>query len=406
MTRVLKHLTDIVSESLHGGLWQTASFASRLLFLVLVMPFLPSGELASYVFATSIAVLVARLLLLGLDDELPLVVRADYARAKQLFPIVVFVWMLLPLIVGAGVVSGSWLPYALLLGTTGATGLYLSGVVRTLSPADFERLQNLQWVLFGLLAVTQLFSTAESLIVLRSVCALSTQLLIVFKQRLFSLPSWQSMSKLLAELWDNAQHSWYKLASNLSLVGAMRGYILWPAALATGPRLDTVAFAVACGEALWQMGMVFAHRRYARFSELRDAVVGEGRSVIASAFVLVGAFSLVVLLGIWAVEYLGLFPSAHSSRMVAEAALFYIFLAGFCLLRFLLWSLRKFEWTVIGILIAIISVQGAIVYFFEPDKWFPIATVACMLALMVISGLVFHATRGAAQRSGVSSRTV
>jgi hypothetical protein len=406
LSRVLKHLTEIVSESLHGGLWQAAAFASRLLFLILVMPFLPSGELASYVFATSIAVLIARLLLFGLDDELPLVVRADYARAKQLFPIVVFGWMLLPLIVGAGIVSGGWFPYALMLGTTGATGLYLSGVVRTLSPADFERLQNLQWVLFGLLAVTQMFSTAESLIVLRSVCALSTQLLIVFKQRLFSIPSWQSMSKLLAELWSSAQHSWYKLASNLSLVGAMRGYVLWPAVLLSGPRLDTVAFAVACGEALWQMGMVFAHRRYARFSELRDAAVNEGRSVIASAFVLVGAFSLVVLTGIFGVESLGWFPAAHSSLMVAEAALFYIFLAGFCLLRFLLWSLRKFEWTVIGILIAIISVQGAIVYSFEPNQWFPAATVACSVALVMISGLVFYATRNGDEKSGVSSRPV
>ncbi len=395
-----------MSESLHGGLWQSASFASRLLVLILVLPFLPSGELASYVFATSIAVLVARLLLLGLDDELPLVVRADYSRAKQLFPIVLIFWMLLPLIVGAGIFSGSWLPYAVLLGTTGATGLYVSGVVRTLSPADFERLQNLQWILFGLLAVTHLFSTAESLIVLRSACAVSTQLLIVFKQRLFSIPSWSSMSKLLAELWSSAQHSWYKLASNLSLVGAMRGYILWPAVLSSGPRLDTVAFAVACGEALWQMGMVFAHRRYARFSEVRDAVVSEGKSVIASAFVLVGALSLVVLSGIFGVEYLGWFPSAHSSRMVAEAALFYILLAGFCLLRFLLWSVRRFEWTVIGILVAIISVQGAIVYSLEPDYWFPGATVACLIALAMISGLVFHATRSGAQRSGASSRAV
>ena len=140
--------------------------------------------------------------------------------------------------------------------------------------------------------------------------------------------------------------------------------------------------------------------------ELREAAVSEGRSVIASAFVLVASFSIVVVLGIWLVEQLGWFPSAHSSRMVAEAALFYILLAGFCLLRFLLWSLRMFEWTVIGILIAIILVEGVIVYSFEPDNWFSVATVACLLALVVISGLVFRATRNADQESAASGRAV
>ncbi|MBT77585.1 MAG: hypothetical protein CL798_05295, partial [Chromatiales bacterium] len=79
-------------------MWQLGSFSARLLFLLFVLPFLPSGELARYLFITSVAVLCGRVLLLGLDGELPLVVRGEIGRARAFFPLILVGWCLLSLI--------------------------------------------------------------------------------------------------------------------------------------------------------------------------------------------------------------------------------------------------------------------------------------------------------------------
>lgn len=376
-------------------MWQFGSFSARLLFLLFVLPFLPSGELARYLFITSIAVLCGRILLLGLDSELPLVVRGEVCRARSFFPVIMIGWSSLILIalVGAGYKNGNWFLYASLLGLASAIGLYLGGVIRTISPAGFEKLQNLPWIIFGIATLSGRYSTAENLTVLRVVCLVAAQVLIVLMLRVYGKFSVSGMLRLFMQLQRSIGKGWSKLISNLTLIGIMRGFILWPAILPVAPVMDDMAFAVACGEALWQLGMVFAHRRYVHYSLDPGLSSLQGSGAVSSSVVMVIAFICVTLATIGLANVFSVFPKAQSSWLVSQAAIFYPMLCGYCVLRFLLWSIRRYEWLIISIQVGIIILQGIFIFFMDPIYWMSASAIAALLGFMVLAIVAVHVTK-------------
>ncbi len=375
-------------------MWQLGSFSARLLFLLFVLPFLPSGELARYLFITSVAVLCGRVLLLGLDGELPLVVRGEIGRARAFFPLILVGWCLLSLIAltGTGFEYGRWFLFAGLLGLASAIGLYLGGIIRTISPADFERLQNVPWIIFGVATLSGKFTSAADLTVLRVVCLVAAQVFIVFKLRVYGLLSVTGMLQLFMQLRGSLGKGWDKLISNLTLVGIMRGFILWPAILPVAPVMDDLAFAVACGEALWQLGMVFAHRRYAHYSTGSDKNAEQGRGAVSSSVVLVIILVGASLVVIGLANAIAIFPKSQSVWLVSQAAVFYPMLCGYCVLRFLLWSIRKHEWLIIAVQVGIIILQGILVFFVDSVYWMSAAAIATFFGLIMLSILTIHAT--------------
>ena len=78
-------LGQLVRDSVHGGILKSLALLSRLLFFVLVIPILLPGELAVYVYISSMALIMAIVAIVGLNDELPRVIGGDIRRARGYF---------------------------------------------------------------------------------------------------------------------------------------------------------------------------------------------------------------------------------------------------------------------------------------------------------------------------------
>jgi len=260
-----------------------------------------------------------------------------------------------------------------------AHGLVLGGLIHSLSPAKFERLLYLPWLLFGVFAITQLFTDAGELVLLRSLTLLAAQIVILWQCGLIVSPRLIGFPALFRTIKRAFRNSWSKLASNVSMIAILRGFIIWPGLFFSLEDLDKIAFAVACGEALWQLGMVFGNREYARYAV--EAVVPS--EVVKTIAVLAGMLCGFAWLAIWTATEIGIFPASQSPNLLVVAALFYAVLCGYSSLRFLLWSQRRFETGIFYLQTLIISGQVALVVLVDPPLWFGFAACLVLGALIV-----------------------
>jgi len=348
-----------------------------------VLPFLPAGELTRYVLLTSVAVLAGRLVLVGLDVELPLLVRGRASEALRFLPLVRIAWLVLP-ITGAvwALASISAASAAFLAASTAAT-LLVGGLARTVSPGDFERLQTLPWVLFGIVAAGGWLEGADEFVMLRAGCQLVAQFAVVARLRARAGDSVAQEEPLAPTMIRAFRRSWLKLLSNLGMIGMLRGLVIWPSAFIPAATLDPVAFAVACGEALWQFGMVFGHRRYARFAR----ELGSGRrpdpatvkwaAVVHFGILGAAAVGCVQIAASWPGLPFGLDPVAAS-----WAAVYYALLCSYGLMRFLAWALGGRDASVVVSQLALVVTLGSVVLTLPPSAWFPAAAAAAALLVL------------------------
>ena len=250
---LLEHLSHLISESLHGGFWKIAALGARGAFLLSVLPRLPEGELALYVFISASSLLGSRTMLLGLEDEVPLAVRGECERAAPLTLLVMLGWIG-ALCAGLLLAAYPIVPLAVaMMSLSLASGLLVGGLARTISPAAFEQMMNLPWLLFAALALLPSIDSALELAVLMSACSILIQIVLTTRLQLLHLPSLESIGMVAGSLRASLTTSWVKLVSNLSILGAMRAFVLWPKVIVMLPLLDSIAFTIAWGEAFWQL---------------------------------------------------------------------------------------------------------------------------------------------------------
>jgi len=374
----------VLSESLHGGFWKLAAFSARGIFLVMVLPRLPQGELAEYVFISTCAILVSRLLLFGLEDEVPLVVRGHRGVAGRFFPVVALGWLLAVVVATWLFLSGESIAAIGLLSVATATGLFLAGLIRTFDPAAFEQLMNLPWIVFTGFALTRRFSTGIELAALMSASMLIIQVSYVIRLQVYRIGPEADSSALAERLWGGVVRGWIKLVSNLILIGAMRAYILWPKVLPSVPLLDSVAFALAWGEAFWQLGMVVVHRRYAAYSRTDQRLPRSADHVITTAGMLFAVVALGGGVATWAAFALGLLPANLELSIVAQSVALFSLMTSFWLLRYFLWAQRQHEFGIIAIQLVLFLAQGAAAWLLVPQVWFASATGMMVIANILI----------------------
>ena len=385
--RLADQLRGVLYETGHGLTLKLAAFGARALLLVMVLPNLLSGELAEYMFFTTVALLAARIVLAGVDLELPLSIRGDRNNARELSAGILFGWLCTAL---AGILflyRGDLVSATLLLTFSLASNQFLGGTVRTLSPQSFERLINIPMLIFTAAAIFFGADTAIALLVVRALAGLVVQFGVAIHQRVLSRPSRQNIARLGAKLKLSLKSGWRKLLSNLSLRGALRGFILWPKAMQSVALSDSIAFAVAVGDVVYQLGMVFSNRRYAVLANQDKVAAGDIRSTAQAGFLLSILIIVPGIAVIYVADYFGLLPALTSASMLTQAVIFYSIMCLFSLMQFIAWTLRAHDWVAIFSQLGLLVLQGIICWLLPLEAWFSAAATGALVITAILGSL-------------------
>ncbi|MCW8138127.1 MAG: hypothetical protein KIT58_04410 [Planctomycetota bacterium] len=215
---------------------------------------LAPGEVTRYLLLTTAGTLVGRLLALGLEDELPLLVRGDVAAARRL------AWVgFWPLVAGAAagaaalMVGGAVTTQALTVAAAAlvlAGTLVLVGLLRTLSATLYEQVLNAPPVLHLVAAASAPALDAPRLVLLGAGAQAVVALWVARQAGLIQLLPTRPNGP--GGLGPHLRGGLGKLAANLLLVAQVRA-LGWLPSLVGAAAADALSYAVLVGEAGLQL---------------------------------------------------------------------------------------------------------------------------------------------------------
>lgn len=372
-----------ISEFVPGTLLKFVSFAGRFVFLILVLPGLAAGQLAQYAFLATLSLLIARLVAMGLEDHLPLEIRGDREAADRIMPAYGSLLILVPACALLALVSGTSVPAVMFLAIVYLAQIVLSGVVRSVNPLGYEVLASLHWLLFPGLCLALSASSAEGIVGLMAISVLLNHFIVIKMSKLrLAIPA--TPFRDLLRLYAPMKNGWQKCLSGFTTLANMRSLILWPKFLGKSQAIDSLAFALLCAEALWQLGMVVVNRKYAGFCRGSRTVADRLRDAIESSALLVVAFvgaAIVIYLARPWLGVLGDFPF----QLIAIATVMFGFAVGYLLLRYFNWSAFGFCWKLAGLEVGLFLSVGLIVSFADQSAWAEYALIS--FGMLYVSAL-------------------
>lgn len=361
-------------DFLPGTLLKFVSFSGRFVFLIMVLPGLAAGELAQYAFLATLSLLMARLAAMGLEDHLPLEIRGDRKAAGKIMPAY---GSLLNLVLACGLValvSGTSVPAVLFLAIVYLAQMLLSGVVRSVNPLGYEVLANLHWVLFPVFCLALSATSAEGIVGLMAISVLLNQFIVIKITRLrLAIPS--TPFRDLLRLYAPMKNGWQKCLSGFTTLANMRSLILWPKFLGKTQAIDSLAFALLCAEAIWQLGMVVVNRKYAGFCLGSRTVADRLRDAIESSVLLVTVFVCAAVMIYVTRSWLGVIGD-FPFQLIATVTGMFGFAAGYLLLRYFNWSAHGFSWKLTGLEVGLFLSEGLIVSLSEQSAWAEYALIS------------------------------
>lgn len=374
-------LGQLARDSVHGGLLKSIALLSRLLFFVLVLPILLPGELTVYIYINSMALIIAVVAIVGMNDELPRIISGDPGKARSFFRsstglnLVVMLLLLAMYVwptVGLGVA---------LFATATIASRYVGGVVRSVDPALFERLQNLPWVVFIICAVALRLDNAFDLLIARTAATLLVSLYCLYSLHLQTRGNAAEAPVGLTALFRRARsHGTTKLLSNLSLLGVSRAPVLLPVWLAVDTNLDAVAFAVAVGEIVVQFGMIPANRAYAAWCRQPPIKQQDWSHAIALSLLLAAGLAGLSVVAWLIVSALQMLPEqAAGDAMMAQAFVLYALLSAFYYLRYLVWARGVLEYRIVVLSAGMLAACALAIVWLHVGLWF----AACAAIIFV-----------------------
>jgi hypothetical protein len=190
----------------------------------------------------------------------------------------------------------------------------------------------------------------------------------------------------LTALWKMALHQGSsRLLSNLFLLGFMRGLVLWPVWIGLAANLDEVAFAIAIGGVVSQFGLIPANRAYSRWCRSNPHHRSDWKKAIYSGLVLGLGLAAVCLLGLAAVNWLGLLPpQVQTLPLLIQALVFFALMPAFRFLRYLAWSRGLLGGWIAALTGVMFIITGAIVWFVPVAYWFISAAFVLALGCILI----------------------
>jgi len=384
---IKNQLRFLAAETGHGLALKLTAFAARAALLVAVLPNLVDGELAQYMFLTTVALLGSRVLLLGLDLELPLAIRGDTKKARDLSPGLLLGWLLTLCAIVLFTIQQDVVTATLILTFSLTSNQFLGGTIRTLSPQSFERLTNIPILIFTAAAIFFKADIAITLLLLRSATIIVVQVFVALRLQVLGLPTRERITYLCAELKSGLRAGWRKLLSSLTLRAALRGFILWPKAIQSAALSDGIAFAVAAGDAIYQLGMVFANRRYAALAKQSDVQASDVKATLQNGFLLTALLVVVGITGIYCAQWVNLLPAITPVAVLVQAVFFYAVLCLFTLTQFVTWTLRAHDWVAILAQLTLLLVQGIVCWILPIGMWLGSAAIAGLIITAILGRL-------------------
>lgn len=391
---ILAALSQLTRDSVHGGLLKSFALFSRLLFFVLVVPVLQSGELTVYIYISSIALIIAIIAIVGMNDELPRIISGDAGIARSFFRSCIGLNVVVMLLLAAMFVWPSVPLGIALFGFATIASRYVGGVVRSVDPAAYERLQNLPWVLFIIGAVALRLDNAFDLLLARAAATVLVTWYCLFALGSQTKDGTKATPIALSTLFRRAlSHGTTKLLSNLSLLGISRAPVLLPVWLAVEADLDPVAFAVAVGEIVVQFGLIPANRAYAAWCrqppvKLRDWYYAITLSLLLAAGL--AGLSIVILMIASALQMLP--EQAPGNTMLAQALVFYALVSAFYSLRYLIWARGVLERRIVLLSAGMLAGCAVAIVYVDIGVWFAACAAVAFTgftALAVVSRRYF-----------------
>lgn len=383
-------LKQLAVDSVHGGLLKSLALISRIGFFVLVMPILAEGELATYVFIGSTALLAAMVLVLGLDEELPRVVAGDVEIAKNYRGVFVTLSILSLVALFGMAIHPNKMLSIILFAMVITTGRYLGGLVRGLDAAVFERLINLPWLIFIVVVLALRFNVAYDLIIVMSVSMMTVQAYCFFSLGIHKKSHCEeSRTPTIKLVKSRMVEGIPRLVSNLFFFGTIRGALLWPVWLSVDAELDEIALAIAVGEVVSQFGLIPVNRTYVRWCKNPPTRLSDWRYALIQGAMLSLLLTATSLIGLYVLARLNWLPHQINSLMtVSMALLYYSLVPVFWLFRYLLWSRALSSIWIAGVSLAQFLISGLIVVLVGPDYWFVALSGLLILVCMIIAAQV------------------
>jgi hypothetical protein len=284
---------------LHGAVWRAASLLSRVAFLALIVPRTSPGDFGVFFSYSSLGLLFSRVASLGAIDNLPIKIGGEPAAMRRAFvDLLPFLGLAVCSIVLAALINGI-LAATIAVGLSMASGLMLAGAVRSVSPAWFERWLNLHPICFLGLALTLGSDiSARELLLGQAIAIVASQVVLVNQAlRLSSsndrkpLVTWPCRAQRLLSGGGT------RMVSDVLNAACTRAFAIGPVLLGGWALSDSLALALALGEAAWTVGMILVHRNFSYYcsagADLRHSL--RSASVLLTVMGVCGAAAAVVI---------------------------------------------------------------------------------------------------------------
>ncbi|MCB1521830.1 MAG: hypothetical protein KDJ37_14830 [Hyphomicrobiaceae bacterium] len=377
-------------QYVHGIGLRFIALLAKFAFLMLIVPMLPDQVYAQYLFLFTMALIVARVLSLGAEEHLPIMVGRDQGLAESYMPLFVISSVAAVVAAGAHIATGEiYLIIAAVVAQL-AAGWVLGGLVRSHAPHVFERLLNLPVVIFVAACFVWPPTSLSQLFLYYFATGLLVQLAIAANAGAFRRGRFDRMTTAIPALLNSLLPGLAKTTSNILVVMNSRAPVVLPGLMLGVVVSDATALAVSIAEAVWQIGMVISMRNYAAYCR---GEAGLRRMKITCA----ASFTALVLLAI----PLLLIPLPISipkidGPMIGWALILMGALLVLMEARYYVWAQRKGTVEVLAIQAALIAGDAAIVWLLDQHQWLPamaLFNAFCAMLFMVLAA-VFYRNQG------------
>ena len=388
----LKLFSQLFSDSVHGGALKIFALLARLAFLIVIIPSLASGELASYVFINSMSVIVAILAIMGLNEDLPRVVAGDIEKTRPFLFWFPAIQCLLALSIGIFLLSRSMIGACVILSIALFSGRYVVGLVRSIDARIAERQSNIPWIIFLTVTLALGLDTSLDLILTMAIALTVVQWYAYFYMRQRLTPETiTNRISLKGLIHHGLQHGLSRMLSTICLIGAVRGFVLWPVWLDLPYDIDQIAFAITASAIVTEFGQIPVFRSYARWCRTKDFSTSQVRQALQNGIAIFVVLMTLSTTGVYLIKYLGFMPPQfHSTAILLQAIAAAALLPTFHLLRYL--SLSKnimLSWLTIMALTLFLA-AGLTTIIFPIEYWFAVAWTLLATACAITAIKLFN----------------
>ncbi|WP_155737942.1 hypothetical protein [Stutzerimonas stutzeri] len=308
------------------------SVVSKLLLLVFILREMSEGALSQYYFLVTVAILIARVISIGSEEQIALQKRPD--KAIYFYPMVWWwgVGAALLLLISFYSKSLSWMALA---GAISYSAL-VAGFVRIVNPGLYEVVSNAPYFLVLMLGLISGVENAQQLVLYLGIAFFSVSFVVfaVHEPRWLLYGGRKSPFRPFEDLFFPISQWFGKVLTSSLLVLNLRYTILVFLLLHSAPN-DTLALSLAVGEVVWQLGMVFVNRRFSALVGSRRPILwnNDVRSLIFPFLVYCIAAVAFSILGVTIVKGLNWIPYTSINNAYLLGGI--VFGCSICLLSYL-----------------------------------------------------------------------